>query len=255
MASLAAGGITAVSRLKTQVPLVSLVGIGYARLAKVGIRVVLRQLRVPRLMSAIAGSHLSDETPVISSDDDATFGILHSRLRELSSPRLATSPRDRPRYPPTTPATSSIPEGLNPDVPGAWWSCATAGSTRPSGWTGSTNPSPANPSSQSRSPTPISSSRSAAPSPTYLAGAPNGSRTPVPTLTPPPPPATASPPTSQVTTPYGCRRSQICIASEAADYYLARPMESGRQCRSESLRNAVQESLISCCASRYNKVR
>ena len=39
---------------------------------------------------------------VIARDDDATFGILHSRFHELWSLRLGTSLEDRPRYTPST---------------------------------------------------------------------------------------------------------------------------------------------------------
>jgi len=39
---------------------------------------------------------------LINSDDDATFGILHSRFHELWSLRMGTSLEDRPRYTPTT---------------------------------------------------------------------------------------------------------------------------------------------------------
>jgi len=39
---------------------------------------------------------------LINCDDDATFGILHSRFHELWSLRMGTSLEDRPRYTPTT---------------------------------------------------------------------------------------------------------------------------------------------------------
>jgi len=39
---------------------------------------------------------------VIARDDDATFGILHSRFHELWALRMGTSLEDRPRYTPTT---------------------------------------------------------------------------------------------------------------------------------------------------------
>jgi len=39
---------------------------------------------------------------IIARDDDATFGILHSRFHELWALRLGTSLEDRPRYTPTT---------------------------------------------------------------------------------------------------------------------------------------------------------
>jgi hypothetical protein len=47
--------------------------------------------------------------------DDATFGILHSRLHELWALRMGTSLEDRPRYTPsTTFETFPFPEGLTP---------------------------------------------------------------------------------------------------------------------------------------------
>jgi len=55
---------------------------------------------------------------VIARDDDATFGILHSRFHEAWSLRLGTSLEDRPRYTPTTTfETFPFPEGLSPDIP------------------------------------------------------------------------------------------------------------------------------------------
>ena len=55
---------------------------------------------------------------VIARDDDATFGILHSRFHEAWSLRLGTSLEDRPRYTPTTTfETFPFPEGLSPDTP------------------------------------------------------------------------------------------------------------------------------------------
>lgn len=52
---------------------------------------------------------------VIARADDATFGILHSRLHELWSLRLGTSLEDRPRYTPTTTfETFPFPQGLTP---------------------------------------------------------------------------------------------------------------------------------------------
>ena len=57
---------------------------------------------------------------VIAREDDATFGILHSRFHEAWSLRLGTSLEDRPRYTPTsTFETFPFPEGLWPDVPAA----------------------------------------------------------------------------------------------------------------------------------------
>jgi hypothetical protein len=52
---------------------------------------------------------------VITSDDDVTFGILHSRFHETWALRLGTSLEDRPRYTPTTTfETFPFPEGLGP---------------------------------------------------------------------------------------------------------------------------------------------
>ena len=57
---------------------------------------------------------------VIARDDDATFGVLHSRFHEAWSLRLGTSLEDRPRYTPTTTfETFPFPPGLAPDVPAA----------------------------------------------------------------------------------------------------------------------------------------
>ncbi|HRY90246.1 MAG TPA: hypothetical protein P5305_20375, partial [Rubrivivax sp.] len=52
---------------------------------------------------------------VIARADDATFGVLHSRMHELWSLRLGTSLEDRPRYTPTTCfETFPFPAGLTP---------------------------------------------------------------------------------------------------------------------------------------------
>ena len=57
---------------------------------------------------------------VIASDDDTTFGILHSRFHETWSLRLGTSLEDRPRYTPTTTfETFPFPPGLAPNMPAA----------------------------------------------------------------------------------------------------------------------------------------
>lgn len=54
----------------------------------------------------------------IARDDDATFGILHSRFHELWSLRLGTSLEDRPRYTPsTTFETFPFPIELAPNIP------------------------------------------------------------------------------------------------------------------------------------------
>ena len=51
----------------------------------------------------------------VAREDDATFGILHSRFHELWSLRLGTSLEDRPRYTPTTCfETFPFPAGLTP---------------------------------------------------------------------------------------------------------------------------------------------
>lgn len=56
----------------------------------------------------------------IARDDDASFGILHSRFHELWALRMGTSLEDRPRYTPsTTFETFPFPEGLTPDIPAA----------------------------------------------------------------------------------------------------------------------------------------
>ena len=57
---------------------------------------------------------------VITRDDDATFGILHSRFHEAWSLRLGTwlGVGNDPRYTPTTTfETFPFPEGLSPDIP------------------------------------------------------------------------------------------------------------------------------------------
>ncbi len=56
---------------------------------------------------------------VVTRDDDATFGILHSRFHELWALRMGTSLEDRPRYTPSTFETFPFPEGLAPDRPAA----------------------------------------------------------------------------------------------------------------------------------------
>lgn len=54
----------------------------------------------------------------IARDDDAAFGILHSRFHVSWSLRLGTSLEDRPRYTPTTTfETFPFPEGLTPNIP------------------------------------------------------------------------------------------------------------------------------------------
>lgn len=56
---------------------------------------------------------------VVARDDDAMFGVLHSRLHELWSLRLGTSigVGNDPRYTPTTTfGTFPFPEGLTPDI-------------------------------------------------------------------------------------------------------------------------------------------
>ena len=52
---------------------------------------------------------------VVTRDDDATFGILHSRFHEAWALRMGTSLEDRPRYTPTsTFETFPFPVGLTP---------------------------------------------------------------------------------------------------------------------------------------------
>jgi hypothetical protein len=54
---------------------------------------------------------------VFARDDDASFGVLHSRFHKLWSLRLGTSLEDRPRYTPTTSfETFPFPGGLTPDL-------------------------------------------------------------------------------------------------------------------------------------------
>jgi type II restriction/modification system DNA methylase subunit YeeA len=53
----------------------------------------------------------------IARDDDAAFGILHSRFHRTWSLRLGTSLEDRPRYTPTTTfETFPFPDGLTPNI-------------------------------------------------------------------------------------------------------------------------------------------
>jgi type II restriction/modification system DNA methylase subunit YeeA len=55
---------------------------------------------------------------VVARDDDAMFGILHSRFHEAWSLRLGSSLEDRPRYTPTTTfETFPFPDGLTPNTP------------------------------------------------------------------------------------------------------------------------------------------
>lgn len=59
-----------------------------------------------------------DALIAVARDDDASFGILHSRFHEAWSLRLGTSLEDRPRYTPTTTfETFPFPEGLTPNLP------------------------------------------------------------------------------------------------------------------------------------------
>ena len=56
-----------------------------------------------RVFAWLPSTVLADHAlSVIARSDDATFGILHSRLHELWSLRMGTSLEDRPRYTPTT---------------------------------------------------------------------------------------------------------------------------------------------------------
>jgi type II restriction/modification system DNA methylase subunit YeeA len=64
----------------------------------------------------------SDATNAIARDDDATFGILHSRFHELWALRMGTflGVGNDPRYTPsTTFETFPFPEGLTPNIPAA----------------------------------------------------------------------------------------------------------------------------------------
>ena len=93
---------------------------------------------------------------VIARDDDTTFGILHSRFHEVWSLRLGTwiGKGNDPRYTPTTTfgtflfrmgCRSTFPPLTMPTIrtplpllrpPGGWSNYATAGLTRPNGWSG-----------------------------------------------------------------------------------------------------------------------
>ncbi|MEY9299778.1 type II restriction/modification system DNA methylase subunit YeeA [Bradyrhizobium elkanii] len=54
---------------------------------------------------------------VIACDDDAAFGVLHSRFHEAWSLKLGTSLEDRPRYSPSMVfETFPFPDGLTPDT-------------------------------------------------------------------------------------------------------------------------------------------
>jgi len=69
---------------------------------------------------------------VIARADDTTFGILHSRFRELWSLRLGTSLEDRPRYTPTTTfETFPFPEHLTPRDTAGWGQLATICASQP----------------------------------------------------------------------------------------------------------------------------
>lgn len=74
-----------------------------------------------RLFIWLDASVLPDHALVaIAREDDATFGILHSRFHEAWALRLGTSLEDRPRYTPsTTFETFPFPQGLTPDIPAA----------------------------------------------------------------------------------------------------------------------------------------
>jgi hypothetical protein len=78
------------------------------------------------LDSAIVPDH---QLIAVARDDDATFGLLHSRFHELWSLRLGTwlGVGNDPRYTPTTTfETFPFPEGLTPNVPASSY----AGDTR-----------------------------------------------------------------------------------------------------------------------------
>lgn len=74
-----------------------------------------------RIFAWVASSVCADKNlVVIARDDDATFGVLHSRAHELWALRKGTSLEDRPRYTSsTTFRTFPFPEGLTPNVPAA----------------------------------------------------------------------------------------------------------------------------------------
>lgn len=81
-------------------------------------RVSKHRLFVWRGSSIVADS----ATVAIASNDDTTFGILHSRFHEIWSLRMGTflGVGNDPRYTPsTTFETFPFPEGLTPDIPAA----------------------------------------------------------------------------------------------------------------------------------------
>ena len=62
-------------------------------------------------------------TVAIAREDEASFGILHSRFHEAWALRLGTSLEDRPRYTPsTTFETFPFPDGLTPNIPATEYS-------------------------------------------------------------------------------------------------------------------------------------
>lgn len=75
-----------------------------------------------RVFKWLNGSVSADTALVaVARSDDATFGILHSRLHELWSLRLGTSLEDRPRYTPTTCfETFPFPAHLTPKDTAEW---------------------------------------------------------------------------------------------------------------------------------------
>ena len=88
---------------------------------RIALRQIARYIGTPvvakyRLFVWIDACVLADHQLVITARaDDATFGILHSRMHELWSLRLGTSLEDRPRYTPTTCfETYPFPAGLMP---------------------------------------------------------------------------------------------------------------------------------------------
>lgn len=89
-----------------------------ARLAKIIVSPEVAKHRVFRFVEAGVG--IDKNLIAIAREDDAAFGILHSRFHELWSLRMGTSLEDRPRYTPsTTFETFPFPEGLTPDIPAA----------------------------------------------------------------------------------------------------------------------------------------
>jgi type II restriction/modification system DNA methylase subunit YeeA len=90
-------------------------------LASLARYIVTPEVSKHRVFAWLPAAILPDGTLfAIARDDDAMFGILHSRFHEAWSLRLGTSLEDRPRYTSlTTFETFPFPEGLTPNLPAA----------------------------------------------------------------------------------------------------------------------------------------